>query len=573
MTQQQLELLYKSCLGSTCTTDDSAVPKQKQFRLLTMDNRTPIHVLSCLLCVLTTRTFGCHNVVGFTLCNSKPATRRSRLFLDGEGMAGGTKHLIGDVLRSLQPRYLSQVASSVAGNARGAMPINVPDTLLQDLEEKIPTWQELADTWSQHQQPRNDDFPSARDDKRLFGHKEPRVTLYRDSASWCAYSQKAMIALEEKQIPYQVIRIDMKCYGTSKPQEFLKIQPSGNLPCAVIDGKVYGESDDIVDAVDEIGDDSTVQFRPEGSQEQLAYLCDNGKYDSLERRLYSRWMWWLTGKRKPREYKELYLERLQEVEDALGENDDGPFFLGSQFSLADIRFIPFVERQIASLAYFKGCDLRDPDTFPSLCAWLDAMERRPSYLATKSDYYTHSHALPPQLSAECQFEPGCEDLRDAIDSVPLGNDDWDWEEPGWPNDLLGMDPRQEAAERLIDGNEKIVRFACRGAGTPGLPAVSAPLADPKSIINEDAVPIVDLLLRHVANSLLTSGQQSNLNVDAIFSETDNDTRIAIADCLCYLRARIGVPRDMSYPAATELRRKLLEVSREFRLGTERLVTT
>ena len=33
---------------------------------------------------------------------------------------------------------------------------------------------------------------------------EPRVTFYRDSASWCPYCQKVWLVLEEKRIPYKV---------------------------------------------------------------------------------------------------------------------------------------------------------------------------------------------------------------------------------------------------------------------------------------------------------------------------------------------------------------------------------
>jgi hypothetical protein len=34
------------------------------------------------------------------------------------------------------------------------------------------------------------------------------------------------------------------------------------------------------------------------------------------------------------------------------------------------------------------------------CRWFEAMEQKPSYLGTKSDFYTHVHDLPPQLGGE-----------------------------------------------------------------------------------------------------------------------------------------------------------------------------
>jgi glutathione S-transferase len=46
---------------------------------------------------------------------------------------------------------------------------------------------------------------------RLFGTKgEPRVTYFRDTAAWCPYCQKVWILLEEKKIPYKIVKINMR---------------------------------------------------------------------------------------------------------------------------------------------------------------------------------------------------------------------------------------------------------------------------------------------------------------------------------------------------------------------------
>lgn len=87
------------------------------------------------------------------------------------------------------------------------------------------------------------------------------------------------------------------------------------------------------------------------------------------------------------------------MEAALG-SDGGPFFLGSEISLVDIVFVPFLERMVASIPYYKGLRLRGTGQWPNLEAWFAALELRPSYLGTKSDFYTHVHDLPPQLGGE-----------------------------------------------------------------------------------------------------------------------------------------------------------------------------
>ena len=539
---------------------------------------------------------GSLSCAAFTVHDVTPRRVATHLFLDGEGMANGifNKHLLGDAIRSLQPRNLNQAFDAVKGNMKGATSIQIND--MEMLTENVKSWEELSQFLSKKQQTNEErnfrellkegKVSSPLASKRLFGSdKEPKVTLYRDSAAWCPYCQKVWITLEEKQISYEIVRVDMNCYaGSSKPTDFLKVQPSGNLPCAVVhndgsDDVVVGESDLILDMLDSMNPNVKPKLRPTGKEDIIKQLCDDGKYNSLERKLYSEWMWYLTGKRRPVEYRERFETQLDAVEEALASSVGGPYFLGKDISLADIKFIPFLERQTASLAYYKGFQVRDSTRWPNLVKWFEAMESRPSYQITKSDYYTHSRSLPPQLSAGCTFAPDEEDyqaMKEAIDacSMPIldGSDTTatasekalEWIEPGW--DFIvkkrgGIDAaRREAAERLIANSENIVKFACRAAGTPGFPAAAAPLADPRSISNEDAEVVVDVLMRHVVERLLssTTGGNDTIAIEKIAkSMGDEETLEAIVACLDYLRGRIGVPRDMSYPAARELKKELL----------------
>ena len=75
----------------------------------------------------------------------------------------------------------------------------------------------------------------------------------------------------------------------------------------------------------------------------------------------------------------------------------GSFFLGEELSMVDLMFVPFVERMVSSLLYYKGFTIRGNGMFPGIDDWFQALECRPSYLAFRSDHYTHCHDLPPQL--------------------------------------------------------------------------------------------------------------------------------------------------------------------------------
>ncbi|CAE7267450.1 PDF1A, partial [Symbiodinium microadriaticum] len=386
-----------------------------------------------------------------------------------------------------------------------------------------------------------------------------RVTLYRDTASWCPYCHKVWLLLEEKQIPYNVKRVNMACYG-NKPPEFLALQPNGQIPVAVIDGEVLRSSDAIIERI----------LRMNGASSEVDQSLD--PFDDaqstnllrLERQLFSAWLGWLCrGGGRPD-----FERTLRKVEDTLSSRSSGPYFLGDRFSLVDIMYAPFIERAVASLAYFKGYNIRDRAAFPAINAWFDAMESRASYRAAKSDYYTHAHDLPPQLGG-CNAEAGGKAARDDIDGhawkLPLQADpiepEWSW--------ISSAEARREAAERLINNHEAVARFASRARSGPGFPPAWAELSDPNAKPAEKWISTMDVFLRHTVDMLLAgdaaaadrddadplrsaSWEAAQKSMQSLKGEDRND----LAECLQYLQQRVGVPRDMSLNAARRLRGEL-----------------
>jgi glutathione S-transferase len=394
--------------------------------------------------------------------------------------------------------------------------------------------------------------------------RDIRVVFYRDSASWCPYCQKVWILLEEKKIPYRVEKVNMRCYG-DKPASFMRMQPSGNIPVATIDGKTYGQSNDIMYALEEAFPEHK-SLRPvaeQGMREQELLR--------LERTIFSSWLTWLTGRGDPLRFRKMFSDTLQLVERALVLSS-GPFFMGKDVTIVDLMFAPFLERMAASLLYYKGFQMRvppgSPTEYPTLNRWFDAMEMLESYQLTKSDYYTHCWDLPPQLGG-CIPEPDGERYRSAIDGKrALNGKQCSWEspleehnggvEPDWAGDEHAA--RREAGERISANHEAIVRFAARGAGRPGMPPVSAPLADPNATPSEAVLEAVDALLRTVCLALLEGVEKHDgkLNelVETIVSAGGTEFASGVVNSLSYMRDRVGVPRDMKLPAARQLRAHL-----------------
>jgi glutathione S-transferase len=379
------------------------------------------------------------------------------------------------------------------------------------------------------------------------------------------YCQKVWLTLEEKQIPYKVEKINMRCYG-EKPASFTRIQPGGQIPVAIIDGVTYGQSNDILMALE-------VKFPDYKSLTPSASLVSKAQeYSRLERQLFSAWMYWLTGNAGERAKME-FTGVLSVVESAL-QAADGPFFLGKDITMVDVQFTSFLERMAASLLFYKGFQMRvtkgSPTDYPAINAWFDAMETLPSYQLTKSDYYTHCWDLPPQLGG-CTYEPDGRIFEDAINGLrsidgtqgswglPLqphnGGVEPDWE---WAGDEAAA--RREAVERMSANHEGIVKFAARGAGKKGMPPYQASLSDPNAVSNEAVQVAVDKILRTVCLALLESTETHDTAMTEIANIVAKDGgeeyAAGVIASIVYLRDRVGVPRDMRLPAARQLRAHL-----------------
>ena len=338
---------------------------------------------------------------------------------------------------------------------------------------------------------------------RLFGRSESevRVTLYRDNHAWCPYCQKVWLWLEEKQIPYRVEKITMFCYGEKESWYKRKVR-SGMLPAIELDGRIITESDDILISL-----------------EQVYGALGLGMKDPtvlplrrLERLLFRAWCAWLcyptSSPRQELVNRNQFKEVVIEVENALGVSPS-PYFL-SEFGTVDVIFTPYLERMNASLYYYKGYSLRTEN--PRLSDWFAAMESRPTYRGTQSDFHTHVHDLPPQMGG-CwsNGEPQMQINQAKVDYGP-----WD----GLP-DATYSEPetsRTEALYRVIKHRANIIR------------------------VNPANDALIDVALRCALTSLITDRPC----VPPLGSDK----------ALRYLRDRINVPRDMSIYAARRLRESL-----------------
>merc|ERR1719498_2250620 len=151
---------------------------------------------------------------------------------------------------------------------------------------------------------------------------------------------------------------------------------------------------------------------------------------------------------------------MDRTEDAL-QRSGGPYFLGSTCTLADCVFASSLERIAASILYYKGLRIRG-GRWPRIEAWFRQMETHESYLASRSDFHTHVHDLPPQIGG-C-IASGTPDQQAAAAAID-GTDGRSWQlplppltedspEPGKESPILD---RLEAANALIHCIEGVLK--------------------------------------------------------------------------------------------------------------------
>ncbi|TWC06931.1 glutathione S-transferase [Bradyrhizobium macuxiense] len=201
----------------------------------------------------------------------------------------------------------------------------------------------------------------------------------------CPYVQRAVIALQEKGVPFERIDIDL----ANKPDWFLKISPLGKVPVLVVtgdDGKEVAlfESNVICEYIEET--QGGAKLHPQ---------------DALARAEHRAWMefgsailgdlWGLetaTDAATHESKRQAVAAKFARVEAALGA---GPFFAGERFSLVDAVFAPIFRYfdlfdQLTDLAVFTHT--------PKLRGWRSALAQRPSVRSAVSpDYPALLHAF------------------------------------------------------------------------------------------------------------------------------------------------------------------------------------
>jgi glutathione S-transferase len=209
-----------------------------------------------------------------------------------------------------------------------------------------------------------------------------RIELY--SSALCPYAQRVRLALTEKGLPATEIEIDPR----NKPADFLALSPAGKVPLLVHDdARVWGSAV-INEYLDEAFPERPLLPKASG-QRALARIwtsfADTKIYEPTHRLLLCP-----DPGMQARMAGQL-AEELRFLERHALATHGGLYWLGDEFSLADIAFFPWFE-QVAVLERFRKFNM--PTECNRISAWREAVARRQGVQLTARapDFYVHGYA-------------------------------------------------------------------------------------------------------------------------------------------------------------------------------------
>jgi len=201
-----------------------------------------------------------------------------------------------------------------------------------------------------------------------------KIRIY--SMRFCPYAQRALLGLQLKQIPFEVVNVDL----IQKPEWYLEKNPLGKVPTLNHDGKIVYESLVCVDYLN----DTFSSGRPYVTKD--AY--EHAKQRMLTERLSalpSAFYPFYRNRQDPTVIKKL--EDAFHLYESLLQHD---YFAGSQPGYADFMSWPWVERLSAIEILSNNQITLSKEKYPKFLAYIERMKNIPEIKTFLLDGKTHA---------------------------------------------------------------------------------------------------------------------------------------------------------------------------------------
>ncbi|KAI0770941.1 glutathione S-transferase C-terminal-like protein [Trametes elegans] len=222
-------------------------------------------------------------------------------------------------------------------------------------------------------------------------HQEPQDLVFY--AGWfCPFVQRAWIALEERNIPYQYKEVN----PYKKEKHFIDINPKGLVPAIEYKGKALYESLILLEFFEDAFPAHAPHLLP---ADPLARAHARLWADHVAKQVVPGFM--RTVMAQGAAAQRAALEELCGALRALADHVAGPYFLGEQFGLVDAALAPWVGRDYIlaeNRGYSRGA------VGAAWEAYAEKLETRESVVKTQSDKEHYTAIYARYLRDEAQSE-------------------------------------------------------------------------------------------------------------------------------------------------------------------------
>ncbi|KAG8390890.1 hypothetical protein BUALT_Bualt01G0130600 [Buddleja alternifolia] len=178
----------------------------------------------------------------------------------------------------------------------------------------------------------------------------------------CPFSQRALLTLEEKKIPYKMHLINI----SQKPQWFLEVNPEGKVPVIKFDDKWIADSDVIVAIIED--------KYPNPS------LSAPSELSSVGSKIFSSFVTFLKSKDPSDGSEQALVKELKALDEHLKAK--GPYVNGENICAVDLSLAPKLYHLEVALGHFKSWIV--PESLTRVHNYMKALFSRESFQKTKA---------------------------------------------------------------------------------------------------------------------------------------------------------------------------------------------
>lgn len=198
----------------------------------------------------------------------------------------------------------------------------------------------------------------------------PKLKLI--SFTLCPYVQRAMIVLNEKNIPFDIEYIDL----SAPPAWFYDISPLEKVPVLLVNDEPLFESMVICEYLDEITEGSLYPDDAFKRATNRAWIEFGSDILSTTFEFYTS-----EDEKRFKHLTDILIDRFEVLEEEISE---GTYFTGEEFSMIDAVYAP-IFRYHNRIAKFKDYGLFDDA--PKIKAWGDKLLERSSVIKSVPETY------------------------------------------------------------------------------------------------------------------------------------------------------------------------------------------